>query len=395
MKYILYSILLFLVLGCEERVEPNFSNHKLNLHLDIPQAAQELMGDTLAAIAVNFTNKGKDYSFTAYSDNSGNLQREDIESGIYTLSISQEFEQGIFNIVLNASADLTITEDNTDTLELNAVFIQTDGGGFIIREQYYSGSRTPAGKSYYHDQYIEIYNNSPDTLYADGLAIVELESIGNEANYFGYMQSDSIVAKTIFQVPGQGDTYPIAPGTGFLIAEDGLNHQSDPNGNPDSPVNLGDAEFEFFSDKSPGADIDYSAVNMIERLWVFKGNDMLFYVSGGSAIALVRIEGDAEQYIENNYVTKGTPTSTSSYYCKIPNEWVIDAVEVTQNDKLNKRLDNSLDAGSVAIDAGTFSGLGIRRKVDKILNGRTIYKDTNNSSEDFDHDIIPNPRWYE
>lgn len=394
MKQILYFILLFVVFACEERVEPNFSNHSLNLHLSIPQEAQELIGDTVP-IAVNFTNNNKNYSFTAYSDSSNELQYKDLESGIYTLNISQEFERGIFKVVLNSSSELTITEDNTDTLELNAVFIQTNGGGFIIKEQYYSGSRTPAGKSYYHDQFIEIYNNCPDTLYADGLAIVELESIGNSENYFKYMQADSIVAKTIFQVPGQGEDYPIAPGTGFLIAEDGLNHQSDPNGNPDSPVNLGDAEFEFFSDKSPGADIDYPAENMIESLWVFKGNDMLFFVSGGSAIALVKIEGGVNQYIEDNYVTKGSPTSTSKYYCKIPNEWVIDAVEVTQNDKLNKRLDNSLDAGSVTIAAGTFSGLGIRRKIEKVINGRTIYKDTNNSSEDFDHDVIPNPRWYE
>ena len=67
--------------------------------------------------------------------------------------------------------------------------IQVEGAGFVIKEFYYSGCLTPAGNNYTDDQFIEIYNNSADTLYADSLLIVEHESYGYEPNYWSYMAS--------------------------------------------------------------------------------------------------------------------------------------------------------------------------------------------------------------
>ena len=134
---------------------------------------------------------------------------------------------------------------------------------------------------------------------------------------------------------------------------------------------------------------------MIDKLWTYKGSDVVFHTRGGSAIAIVKIQGDVDEYIAGNLVAKGTATSTSRFYCKIPNEWVEDAVEVTWNDKLYKRLDNSLDAGSTFVEAGRNSGLCVRRKIKRILEGRVIYEDTNNSTNDFDHDVVPKPWNYE
>lgn len=77
----------------------------------------------------------------------------------------------------------------------------------------------------------------------------------------------------------------------------------------------------------------------------------------------------------------------------IPKGYVIEAVEVVQVDptKRYKRLPTELDAGYTYLDEGSLSSKSIRRKVKLIVDGRVIYKDTNNSTADFLHDLAPTP----
>lgn len=397
MRLLFFAIFLSLLVACNEKFDADFSRYQLELQLLIPEDAQMEI-DSMEAITVHFTNKNKEYAFSALTDTNGLLKIEDIEAGIYSLNVAEEYKEKGLKIVLNGAAELLITENSTQEMPLTSALIQTEGGGFVIREYYYSGSKTSADKLYLADQYVEIYNNGSDTLYADSILLVELESYAISPNSFAYMQSDSIVAKTIWANPGTGRDYPIAPGTGYIIAQNAMNHQSDPNGNPNSPVNMGDADFEFWSDKKVNGDIDFPAPNMIDKLWVYKGNEFVFHVRGGSAIAIVKLNTNTDDYLISNLVTKGTPTSTSKYYCKINNHNVIDAVEVMQAGKVDvayKRFDNSVDAGITYIEAGTKSALCVRRKIDRSIAGRTVYKDTNNSTEDFLHDVTPKPRMYE
>ena len=91
-------------------------------------------------------------------------------------------------------------------------------------------------------------------------------------------------------------------------------------------------------------------------------------------MAIVKIPGNVDEFVSQNLVVKEGAISANQYFCKIPNKWVIDAVEVTWNDKLYKRFHNSLDAGSVFVEAGSLSGFSIRRKVRRIINGRVVYR---------------------
>lgn len=379
-----------------DRNDPDFHTYSLSLQVDIPQEALEAI-DSRKCISVSLTNIQKDYSLTAKTDSLGYLDMEALESGFYLINIAERYYYENYSIVLNGAKELSILNDVQDSITLSSIIMQNEGGGFVIREYYYSASLTPNEKQYSSDQYIEIYNNSPDTLYADSLLLVEHESYANAPSYFAYLKEDSIVVKTIWAFPNE-QSYPIAPGQGFIIARDAMNHQSDPNGNPNSPVDLGNAEFEFWSDKAGStSDIDFPATNMVDKLWVNKGTDYSFHTRGGSAMALVHIPGNVEQYITNNLITNGTATASSKYYCKIPNAWVIDAVEATWNDsrQTNKRFANSLDAGLAYIQAGSKTGLCLSRKLDYHIGKRIVYQDTNNSTEDFLRDQIPHPRAYE
>lgn len=394
--YIAIIITLISLAACKDDTTPHFKTYQLELQLLIPEEATAAI-DTLEHINITFTNTNKGYSFTEKTDSSGLLILDNIEAGFYHISIAERYNYEAYSIILNASYELELLATTQEELELTSKVLQNGGGGFVIREYYYSCSLTPNQKQYSSDQYVEIYNNSPDTLYADSLWFVEHESYATEESFFGYLKEDSIVVKTIWAFP-KDKSYPIAPGTGFLIARDAMDHKSDPNGNPNSPVDLGNAEFEFWSDKPAStSDIDFPADNMKDLLWVYKGTDFSFHNRGGSAIALVKIPNDTENYIQNNLITKGSATASSKYYCKIPNAYVVDAVEAIWNDErqANKRFSNSLDAGLTFIAAGAKSGLCVRRKIDYKIGQRIVYMDTNNSTIDFLRDQIPQPLQYE
>lgn len=392
MNKVLSIILLSLaILGCsKDDFTPDVEAYQVNVQLIIPDEVVNDL-DTLSGISVVLYNENKDYSLTVETDTEGNFECRNLEAGAYRVSLSYQKLLDDMTLVLNASGELLVTNDFEDSLQVSYNYMKD--GNFVIREYYFTGCLTPAGNNYFDDQFIDIYNNSTDTLFADKLLLLELESYGTSPNFWGYMQSDFIVVKMVWQVPGSGTDYPIPPGDGFVVARDALNHHSDPNGNPNSPVDLANAEFEFWSDFR-AIDIDYAATNMVEKWWSYKGNDVVMHVKGGSAIAIARMDGDVDAYIQNNLVTKGTPTSRSTYFCRMAISSVIDAVEVTFPGVFYDRMDDSLDAGNTFLEAGSKSGLSVRRKIKRLINGYPVYQDTNNSTYDFEHDVVPMPGVY-
>ena len=58
--------------------------------------------------------------------------------------------------------------------------------------------------------------------------------------------------------------------------------------------------------------------------------------------------------------------------------------------KRNKRIPSDLDAGYVFVSE-SYNSKSLRRKAKQIINGKVIYKDTNNSSEDFNGEATPTP----
>ena len=134
--------------------------------------------------------------------------------------------------------------------------------------------------------------------------------------------------------------------------------------------------------------------NMVENLFTFRGSDVVFHTRGGSAIALALIPGtheERQEFIDNHQVLK--ITSSTRYYGKVPNEYILDAVEVTWDEAhaIYKRFPLELDAGYTYVAEGSRSGLCVRRQVKEVVDGRYIYQDTNNSTEDFEKDVVPKP----
>ncbi len=384
------AVLLFIFTSCVKEVA-DYNSYTIELKVNFGEEVSLQNRDSARVVLNNLT---KNYTHTQYTTAEGDVTFKNIEPGFYSATVIHSFGEDGKAYYLNGLLLLDVFSDIIDTVEV--VISKTNA--LVVKEYYYSGCLTPAGKQYSADQYVEIYNNSGLTQYADGISVFEHESYSLSDNYWEFI-SDTIVGRAIWTIPGEGNDYPILPGNSIVIARDAINHQDDSLGNPLSPVNLEYADFEFWVETISGDDIDGPfAENMIEDLFTYRGSDYVFHTRGGSAIAIIRIPGNAEErkdFINNNLICK--PDIPSRFYGKIPNEYVIDAVEVTWDEAhaIYKRFPIELDAGYTYVEAGSRSGKCIRRKVKEIIDGRYIYQDTNNSTEDFLKDADPKPWIYE
>jgi len=394
MKKILAIVSLVFLLGSCLK-EPDFHSYQVNLVVDFgtdfPQGKK-------GGAKVTLFNQLKSYNFETETDPDGKIRVASVEPGFYSVTVSHSFsfEGRIYSY--NGLKNIEIFDNKSDSIKVNG----TNSSAFVIKEFYYSGSTTPAGKAYSADQYIEIFNNSPEIQYADGISVLEHESYGTGENYWANLK-DTIVLRMIWTVPGDGKQVPVLPGRSIVLARTGINHRDDPKGNPLSPVNLGNAEFEFYVAKQPETDIDSPTVpNLVEDLVVYRGNDVTFHVKGGSAFAIAKIPGktneDRKAYISKNMVAKISSSGTSTtYFAKVVNKYVLDAVEVVMDEAhaIYKRFPPSLDAGYTYVASGSGSGKCIRRKIKEVIAGRVVYQDTDNSTEDFLRDVDPKPKIYE
>lgn len=382
----------FMLFSCKDyNIQPAYM---LNLSLIFPDG-YALSGFPDEGVNVKLTNTNTGRVSTVTTNASGKLSCTLVE-GSYNVTCSftviVDGEEYTFNgtqsdYVLSPESDLRIT-----------LTMANNSGGFVLKEIYFAGSKTPEGKTYYSDQFHEIYNNTGDILYADSLCIGVLQQSSSNPNVWlkddGSFMDELPITFHVWMVPGDGDDHPVLPGESIVIAQDGIDHRTDPNGNPNSPVNLGNAEWESYVEIS-GKDLDAPGVPNLTMMYTTTAtsNDWLHSVFG-SAVVIFRLPEDWHTYVDNPGHFMTLPGSTSSIkYFMVNKDYVIDAVEIVraEEDKRYKRLHNDLDAGYTYMESGSYCGMSIRRKVKMIVDGRVIYKDTNNSSEDFLHDLTPTP----
>jgi hypothetical protein len=394
MKKILGVISLLLLLGSCLK-EPDFKSYQVKLVVDF---GVDFPQDHKGGAKVTLFNQLKNYTFETNTNPDGFIEFESLEPGFYSVTVSHSFSSGGIMYSYNGVKNIELFKNTTESVPVSGIH----SSAFVIKEYYFSGSTTPAGKPYSADQYIEISNNSSETQFADGISVLEHESYGTGENYWAYLK-DTIVVKMIWTIPGDGQKVPVLPGKSIVLARTAINHRNDPKGNSLSPVNLENADFEFYVAKQPETDIDSPTVpNLVEDLFVIRGNDVAFHVKGGSAVAIAKIPGKTNEerkiFINKNQVAKITTSGLSStFYTKIANRYVFDAVEVVMDEAraIYKRFPPKLDAGYTYVSLGSGSGKCIRRKIKEVTNGRVIYQDTNNSTEDFMKDVDPKPKIYE
>lgn len=262
----------------------------------------------------------------------------------------------------------------------------------LISKVYASGTRYPDNSRYDADNYVEIFNNSDETQYVDGLFLALVEG-DSPAGFPSKDNPDSIHARQLYQFPGNGTDYPVLPGRSIVIANSAANHTI---AVPKS-VNLLNADFEFKgttynnNDFVPAMRLVYTAYVSIKHLNLHRG--------GVNGLCLFRINDGEVEKLPIVYV----PGKTSgNMFIRIPARKVFDGVEIlsfrtTGVDTNLKRLQSFIDAGYTNISStGGSNNESMERKVDKERSnvGRIYLVDTNNSQNDFGTTTVPTPRDY-
>src|SRR5690606_10834494 len=105
-----------------------------------------------------------------------------------------------------------------------------------IKQVYYAGSDTRNG-AVFRDQFVELYNNTDQTLYADGLHIARLwgkQRVNDEKHHFQVngqfdwsksvgmpagidANADYVYLRDLLRIPGGGSDYPVQSGESIII----------------------------------------------------------------------------------------------------------------------------------------------------------------------------------
>lgn len=344
------------------------------------ELAQDDVSTTLDGIPVVFNNINTGKTYQTASDESGN--------------VNITVQEGIYNIIANG--EKTVEVDGTDVrlifsglienqnitgellvLEMD-IYYNAPSEGWVIKEVFYAGTRTPENKAYYKDQFIELYNNSSEVLYADGLTISETQhnTASSSPNEWSSYIEQGVVVRTVYTIPGSGNEHPVQPGEGIIIASQPIDHRTE-NANS---IDLSAAHWQWFDDGT--TDVDVPEVPNLIKYYSYSNSFWLLHTGGYNSFVLFRAD-DMDSFMQTQYVqTVNVAGNTIEGYL-VPNEDILDAVETCKKDKFqSKALSSKIDLSHTYCDA-TYNGKSVRRKVQRYVDGRAILMDANDSDDDF------------
>ena len=290
-----------------------------------------------------------------------------------------------------SSNDVALNEQST-TAKLVVSSFKAEGG-FVFSEICTTGTLTPQNKNYNNDAYFIITNNSDVVLYADSVALIESQYQSGSSGLQPWspdVRPYAIPAGAVFMIPGSGHDHPVAPGQSIIIANNAMDHRT---ANENS-YDLSKADFEVYLDNAGNSmDTDYDTPNL-EYIYCYTQTIWLPSVQQNRSYAIARIKENKESFLANH---SETPTYTAttgkvmeSKQVQIPNEWVLDAVNLGTEDDfgwfvISEKLDAGFVAGRANSKDTTQRGTAIKRKKDS--TGK--YIDTNNSTNDLEARQVP------
>ncbi|MBB5636922.1 hypothetical protein HDE68_002835 [Pedobacter cryoconitis] len=378
--------------ACKKDKLQELSLVDLTIKLENPPGLTDIK---LSDLKVTFKelNSGKESTTTNVSDGQVKISLAD---GSYDINLEGNITYQLDGKTITGktrayqSGVILKGKQQTQTMKL---FLYQGGSGFVIQEIFYTGTVTPEGKQYLGDKYFKIYNNSDQILYADGLVIAQSKFFTTiKQDYKPNIMADAVAVDAVIKIPGSGKEHPVAPGQSIVISEDGINHKEFNS----ASIDLSKSDFEMYYEDSD--DVDNPQVPNMENVY----SKLVPNNRGYAAYVLARFPKGSADFLSNykynysyNETFDGTiyPIDESEY--KIPNSWIIDAVNLSVQSEFQWIVtDPSLDmgwtfCGKVAGDKSRY-GKSVKRKVlSTTAEGRQILKDTNNSTVDFEAEARP------
>ncbi len=241
-----------------------------------------------------------------------------------------------------------------------------------MNEVYYCGCNY--GRFYYYDQFIELYNSAPDTLWLDGYIFCRTSQADEVINAIGLETVDYALAYYVFAFPGESGvtrTVPIAPGQYLVIAGDAVDHSVYGGA---LCVDLTGADWEFFN--SIGSDYDTPGVPNLLPLSNYE-QDFQFNV-GHTGIFFAT--GEEWEYVEHY----DPGIDKMKEYIHVPLSTIVDGIEYSSNTTVITRyLTIRVDAGLAGNGMAKYSATSVQRRFPGL--------DSNNSTFDFENTQPPSP----
>ena len=346
-------------------------------------------------IKVTFNNFAEGLETVVGVDKQG-IAKAELIPGIYNIMVSTDKKQEYANrkfIINGLAQNIPFTQDVTSVGKDNVVSINpTMDSPLCFSELFYAGSEG----WYFRDQFYEIYNNGDEVVYLDHFclahlvpeyptpALPEWPAVDGKDKY--------AYAVTLWQIQGDGDDYPLAPGESVVFAQEAANHLEISGGT--SVINsTTSVDWECWTGNQQRINADVPDATYV--FWSGFINKMMWLTSvDGSALALYQPRKNLEfgsDYWQEGVTTSAQVGGNGQQYARIPISDIYDAVECipTPEDMDMKRIPGLLDSGAATVN-GYYNGKSVSRKVESYReDGTPIFQDTNNSTADFDVQSTP------
>lgn len=405
--FLIIYVLLGLLCSCQVRLEEQTFPVRMVLHIPKLEDGQSVQIMDKSVI-FNDLNMGRQYMVPSDSiiwQDSLLLIQTTQPIGFYDVDASLTMLADSTKLLFRSYIkSLSLTEARSLEAPLASAMARED---FVLAEIFTPGTQTPEGKTYTGDRYFVIYNNSGMTLYADGLVLLE-SKLKNTLKYTlePDFRSESFAADAIYRIPGDGTQYPVPSGGSLLIVDNAMDHRA-ANGNS---FDLSDADFEWY-DQSTSAtvtDLDNPNVPNLDKIFCYSLTIWIPNNQGNTSFALARFPDSlsTEDYLAQykfrynytNVTSAGTFKMSADTYL-VPNEWIIDAVNLCprsayQWTAVATELDGGYTyVGELGSDKTRF-GKSVRRKILYTKGTRHILQDTNNSTYDFRPAQTADPHYF-
>ena len=269
------------------------------------------------------------------------------------------------------------------------------GGTLVISEGYlpYPTVTSNTGSEYVLGQYLEVHNNSLETVHLGGMIIGQGPAFVSDGSFFPCFTStrwredpDGIWSHRFWAFPGGSGDYPLLPGDRVVIATDAIDHRII---HPDL-LDLSTADFEFIGNNN---DVDNPEVPNMRNFagWSVSPGDPIghgpWWVNTLSVFLSEAVDPDS---LARDYLPLPDPL-----YVRFPREKIIDVVTSgsTPETKLGAPycanfVHPSFDGRFAELVDGTTSNSLARKVISSLLG---LVQRTKVSAVDFWHSA-PTPR---